>query len=266
MQIWAHGSTVLVVGSQAPRAPLDKSIIDGKISQYWRVSVVDLTASTQSDLAELVNASVAKSGEVIAAEFQSNGRGRLDRTFEAPPQSALLFSFYIAPKRAVSDWGFISFLAALAMREVITDQLAEKVNLKWPNDILIGDKKVAGLLAQQIGEGVIVGIGLNVAMSTDDLPVPTATSLLLADSNLLDRNLILSAFLNHFENLFKEWDSGGDFLEKYRQACSTLGRQVRVEVLGRDSIEGEAVSITAQGVLILKDGTEVNVGDVVHLR
>jgi BirA family biotin operon repressor/biotin-[acetyl-CoA-carboxylase] ligase len=254
------------VGSQAPRAPLDKSIIDGKISQYWRVSVVDLTASTQSDLAELVNASVAKSGEVIAAEFQSNGRGRLDRTFEAPPQSALLFSFYIAPKRAVSDWGFISFLAALAMREVITDQLAEKVNLKWPNDILIGDKKVAGLLAQQIGEGVIVGIGLNVAMSTDDLPVPTATSLLLADSNLLDRNLILSAFLNHFENLFKEWDSGGDFLEKYRQACSTLGRQVRVEVLGRDSIEGEAVSITAQGVLILKDGTEVNVGDVVHLR
>ena len=228
--------------------------------------MVDLTASTQSDLAELVNASVAKSGEVIAAEFQSNGRGRLDRTFEAPPQSALLFSFYIAPKRAVSDWGFISFLAALAMREVITDQLAEKVNLKWPNDILIGDKKVAGLLAQQIGEGVIVGIGLNVAMSTDELPVPTATSLLLAGSNLLDRNLILSAFLNHFENLFKEWDSGGDFLEKYRQVCSTLGRQVRVEVLGRDSIEGEAVSITAQGVLILKDGTEVNVGDVIHLR
>lgn len=228
--------------------------------------MVDLTASTQSDLAELVNASVAKSGEVIAAEYQSNGRGRLDRTFEAPPQSALLFSFYIAPKRAVSDWGFISFLAALAMREVITDQLAEKVNLKWPNDILIGDKKVAGLLAQQIGEGVIVGIGLNVAMSTDELPVPNATSLLLAGSNLLDRNLILSAFLNHFENLFKEWDSGGDFLEKYRQVCSTLGRQVRVEVLGRDSIEGEAVSITAQGVLILKDGTEVNVGDVVHLR
>ena len=228
--------------------------------------MVDLTASTQSDLAELVNASVAKSGEVIAAEYQSNGRGRLDRTFEAPPQSALLFSFYIAPKRAVSDWGFISFLAALALREVITDQLAEKVNLKWPNDILIGDKKVAGLLAQQIGEGVIVGIGLNVAMSTDELPVPTATSLLLADSNLLDRNLILSAFLNHFENLFKEWDSGGDFLEKYRQVCSTLGRQVRVEVLGRDSIEGEAVSITAQGVLILKDGTEVNVGDVIHLR
>ena len=266
MQIWAHGSTVLVVGSQAPRAPLNKSIIDANISQYWRVSVVDLTASTQSDLAELVNSSVAKSGEVIAAEFQSNGRGRLDRTFEAPPQSALLFSFYIAPKRARSDWSFISFLAALAMREVITENLVENTSLKWPNDILIGDKKVAGLLAQQIGDGVIIGIGLNVAMGADELPVPTATSLALAGSNNLDRNLLLSAFLNQFAEIFKEWDSGGDFLEKYRQVCSTLGRQVRVEVLGRDSIEAEAVAISAQGALILSDGTEVNVGDVVHLR
>jgi BirA family biotin operon repressor/biotin-[acetyl-CoA-carboxylase] ligase len=266
MQIWAHGSTVLGVGIPAPRAPLSKSIITSQISQYWRVSVVDLTASTQSDLAELVNASVAKSGEVIAAEFQSNGRGRLDRTFEAPPQSALLFSFYIAPQRARSDWSFISFLAALAMREVITENLAENITLKWPNDILMGDKKVAGLLAQQIGDGVIVGIGLNVAMGADELPVPTATSLALAGSNNLDRNLLLSAFLNRFEIIFKEWDSGSDFLEKYRQVSSTLGRQVRVEVLGRDSIEAKAVSITAQGALILSEGTEVNVGDVVHLR
>ncbi|WP_190279198.1 biotin--[acetyl-CoA-carboxylase] ligase [Candidatus Planktophila lacus] len=254
------------MGSQAPRAPLNKSIIDANISQYWRVSVVDLTASTQSDLAELVNSSVAKSGEVIAAEFQSNGRGRLDRTFEAPPKSALLFSLYVAPKRARSDWSFISFLAALAMREVISKDIKDKVSLKWPNDILIGDSKVAGLLAQQIGDGVILGIGLNVAMSADELPVPTATSLALAGSNNLDRNLLLSAFLNRFADIFEAWDSGGDFLEKYRQVSSTLGRHVRVEVLGRDSIEAEAVAITAQGALILSDGTEVNVGDVVHLR
>jgi BirA family transcriptional regulator, biotin operon repressor / biotin---[acetyl-CoA-carboxylase] ligase len=266
MQIWAHGSTVLVVGSQAPRAPLNKSIIDANISQYWRVSVVDLTASTQSDLAELVNASVAKSGELIVADFQSAGRGRLDRSFEAPPESALLFSFFLKPKRVRSDWSFISFLTAIAMHEVISKDMTDKVSLKWPNDILIDDKKVAGLLAQQIGDGVIVGIGLNVAMDTDELPVPTATSLALSGSNNLDRNLLLSAFLNRFENIFKDWDSGTEFLEKYRQVSSTLGRQVRVEVLGRDSIEGKAAAITAQGALILSDGTEVNVGDVVHLR
>jgi BirA family biotin operon repressor/biotin-[acetyl-CoA-carboxylase] ligase len=138
--------------------------------------------------------------------------------------------------------------------------------LKWPNDILIGDKKVAGLLAQQISDGVIVGLGLNVAMDADELPVPTATSLALSGSNNLDRNLLLSAFLNRFEDIFKSWDSGNEFLEKYRQVSSTLGRQVRVEVIGRDSIEAEAVSITAQGALILSNGAEVNVGDVVHLR
>jgi BirA family biotin operon repressor/biotin-[acetyl-CoA-carboxylase] ligase len=228
--------------------------------------VVDLTASTQSDLAALVTSSVAKSGEVIAAEFQSAGRGRLDRSFEAPPESALLFSFFLKPKRARSDWSFISFLAAIAAQEVISNDIVDKVSLKWPNDILIGDKKVAGLLAQQIGDGVIVGIGLNVAMGAEELPVPTATSLALAGSNNLDRNLLLSAFLNRLESIFKEWDSGSDFLENYCQISSTLGRQVRVEVLGRDSIEGKAVAITAQGALILSDGAEVNVGDVVHLR
>ncbi len=228
--------------------------------------MVDLTASTQSDLAELVNASVAKSGEVIAAEFQSAGRGRLDRSFEAPPESALLFSFFLKPKRAHSDWSFISFLAAIAMHEVISKDIADNVSLKWPNDILIGKNKVAGLLAQQIGDGLIVGIGLNVAMNGDELPVPTATSLALSGSNNLDRNTLLSDFLNRFESIFTEWESGSDFLEKYRQISSTIGRQVRVEVLGRDPIEAEAVAISTQGALILGDGFEVNVGDVVHLR
>jgi BirA family biotin operon repressor/biotin-[acetyl-CoA-carboxylase] ligase len=152
------------------------------------------------------------------------------------------------------------------MHEVISEDLPENTNLKWPNDILIGDKKVAGILAQQIGEGVIVGIGLNVAMSADELPVPTATSLEVAGSNNLDRNSLLSAFLNRFEKVFHGWDSGSDFLERYRQLSSTLDRQVRVDVVGRDSIEAKALSITAQGALILSDGTEVNVGDVVHLR
>jgi BirA family biotin operon repressor/biotin-[acetyl-CoA-carboxylase] ligase len=266
MQIWAHGSTVLVVGSQAPRAPLNESIIAAKISQYWRVSVVDLTASTQNDLAELVNSSVAKNGELIAAEFQSAGRGRLDRTFEAPPASALLFSFYLQPERDRSDWSFISFLAAIAMHEVISEGLVENVKLKWPNDILIGEKKVAGLLAQQTDHGVIVGIGLNVAMSEVELPVPTATSLALSGSKKLDRNQLLTEFLNSFERTFAQWDSGANFLDMYRQVSSTIGQEVRVEVAGRPPIEGKAVAISVQGALILSDGFEVNVGDVVHLR
>lgn len=228
--------------------------------------MVDLTASTQSDLSELVNASVAKPGEVIAAEFQSAGRGRLDRVFEAPAQSALLFSFYLTSNREREYWSFISFLAAIALHEVISKEVGEKTSLKWPNDILIGEKKVAGLLAEQSKEGVIIGIGLNVSMTSIELPVPTATSLAISGSLNLDRNFLLANFLNQFENLKSQWESEVDFTQRYQEICSTIGRKVRVEVLGRQPIEGVAISISAKGALILDDGFEVNVGDVVHLR
>ena len=228
--------------------------------------MVDLTTSTQSDLADLVNSNSAKTGDVIVTEFQSDGRGRLDRTFEAPPGSALLFSLYIVPKRARSDWGFISHLAALSMQQVISKDHSSQVWLKWPNDILIGGAKVAGLLAQATDHGVIIGIGVNVAMTTEELPVDTATSLAITGSTKLDRNLILGSFLNRFESNFKEWENGNDFIVGYSEVCATLGRRVQVEVLGRENRTGLALSINRFGALVLEDGFEVNVGDVVHLR
>ena len=228
--------------------------------------MVDLTTSTQTDLADLVNSNSAKTGDVIATEFQSDGRGRLDRTFDAPPGSALLFSFYIKPKRARTDWGFIGHLAALTMQQVISADHQSQVWLKWPNDILIGDQKVAGLLAQATDDGVIIGIGTNVAMTVEELPVESATSLAIAGFSNLNRNSILCDFLNRFENNFKEWDNGADFIDRYSEVCATLGRLVRVEVIGRENRTGKAVSINKLGALALEDGFEVNVGDVVHLR
>ena len=228
--------------------------------------MVDLTASTQNDLAELVKSKSVKSGQVIVAEFQSAGRGRLERTFDAAPNSALLFSFFISPKRSRSDWGFIAHLAALTMHEVITADLPIKASLKWPNDILIGEKKVAGLLAQATEDGVIVGIGINVAMTKQELPVDTATSLAIAESKELDRNLILVRFLNLFASKFTEWEEGADFVDRYSRVCATLGREVQIEVIGRANRTGIAKSINKIGALLLEDGFEVNVGDVVHLR
>ena len=228
--------------------------------------MVDLTTSTQIDLAKLVNSNSAKTGDVLAAEFQTAGRGRLDRTFEAAPGSALLFSFFIKPNRARSDWGFISHLAAISMQEVISQDHPSQVRLKWPNDILIGEKKVAGLLAQATDDGVIIGIGVNVAMTADELPVDTATSLVITGSKKLDRSLLLGEFLNRFEVNFDKWDSGADFIDSYSAICATLGRQVQVEVSGRANRTGQALTINKIGALMLDDGFEVNVGDVVHLR
>ena len=254
------------MGTSAPRAPLDEAVIASLTSGYWRVSVVDLTTSTQTDLAELVKSNSAKPGDVIATEFQTAGRGRLDRTFDAAPGSALLFSFFTKPNRARSDWGFISHIAALSMQEVISKDHPSQVRLKWPNDILIGEKKVAGLLAQSTDDGVIIGIGVNVAMTTDELPVDTATSLFITGSKKQDRNLILGEFLNRFQVNFEMWENGADFVERYSAVCVTLGRKVQVEVVGQENRIGQAISINSVGALVLDDGFEVNVGDVVHLR
>jgi BirA family biotin operon repressor/biotin-[acetyl-CoA-carboxylase] ligase len=228
--------------------------------------VVDLTDSTQSDLAKIASANLAQNGDVIAAEFQSAGRGRLERSFDAPTGSALLFSFYLSPKRKREDWGFIAHLAALSMHAIVANSVNEQITLKWPNDILIDEKKVAGLLAQVTSNGLIIGIGLNVEMTTDELPVPSATSLAIAGADELDRNQILSTFLNQFASDFQEWDNGRDFVNEYSSASRTLGREVQIEVVGRENRVGFAQSITAAGALLLSDGFEVNVGDVVHLR
>lgn len=228
--------------------------------------MVELTASTQSDLAELASAGLVTNGDLIAAEYQSSGRGRLDRSFDAPPGTALLFSLYLTPQRIRDDWGFIAHLAGLSMIEIISTDLNYEITLKWPNDILIGDEKVAGLIAQIVGEGIIIGIGLNVAMSIDEIPVSSATSLAIADSAQLDRNQILVQFLELFAAKFQEWDRGRDFTAEYAKVSATLGREVQIEVAGRDNRFGMAQSITSTGALMLSDGFEVNVGDVVHLR
>jgi BirA family biotin operon repressor/biotin-[acetyl-CoA-carboxylase] ligase len=152
------------------------------------------------------------------------------------------------------------------MQEIISADLVSKVMLKWPNDILIDDFKVAGLLAQAADDGVIIGLGLNVAMAKEELPVETATSLAIAGSKKLDRNFILSEFLNRFESNFTKWDSGEDFIDSYSAVCATLGREVQIEVIGRENRTGKALSINKDGALLLVDGFEVNVGDVVHLR
>jgi BirA family biotin operon repressor/biotin-[acetyl-CoA-carboxylase] ligase len=152
------------------------------------------------------------------------------------------------------------------MHEVISSDLPIKTSLKWPNDILIGEKKVAGLLAQISDHGIIIGLGINVAMTIEELPVETATSLAISGSKQLDRNLILSKFLNVFADNFANWEDGADFLDRYSQVCATLGRQVQIEVVGRTNRTGIAQSINEFGALVLADGFEVNVGDVVHLR
>ena len=253
------------MGIDAPRAPLDQSRITAALSRYWRVSVVDLTASTQDDLAEKIIAGDGKSGDVIAANYQSAGRGRLERTFLAPPSTALLFSIYLTPKRSRDDWGFIPLLAGFSLADTLR-KISADVSIKWPNDLLIDEMKVGGIISAAVGQGVVIGIGINVSTTTAELPVEGATSLALAGVNKLDRNFLLPLLLNAFEKDFTQWDQGVSFLEKYSLLSGTQGREVTITGPSENTIRSRALSFDEQGRLHLEDGQIVTVGDVVHLR
>jgi len=264
MQITAHTPTVLGVEIEMLSAALDSSIINAALTQYWRVSVVELTESTQSDLVALVGQGISRAGDVIAAEYQSAGRGRLDRSFDAPMSTALLFSFYLEPQRNRNEWGWIPLLAGASVAQVLAQFGAQ---VKWPNDVLIKEKKVAGLIVEMTEKGLIVGVGINVAMQESELPVSTATSLLLEGARNLTRNKLLIEFLERFEGNFSLWDQGDDeIIDSYRALSATIGREVRVEYPdGRVEI-ALAQSLSSRGELILDSGSCVQAGDVVHLR
>jgi len=246
------------------RAPLDSQAINANLTQYWRVSVVELTASTQSDLIELVTQGRAQAGDVIVADYQSSGRGRLNRSFEAPPGSALLFSFYIKPSRARSDWGWIPLMAGVSVAQSLSGVNAR---VKWPNDILINEKKISGLIAQVVNDGIVIGIGINVGMHASEIPVPQATSLAIEGVLNISRNELLANLLATFEKIFTQWDQGSDEIwPVYQGMSATLGQSVEVHYPDGRVEGGTAVSVSASGELVLADGVHVLAADIIHLR
>lgn len=255
------------MGTDAPRAPLDKKRVSQEISRYWRVSVVEVTGSTQDDLYEQVSAGKALPKTILASEFQTSGRGRLDRSFDAASHSALTFSLYVEPQVDKSEWSFLTLLAGLSVHEALRALDPNvKVGVKWPNDLLIGEKKFAGMIAQATDKGVVLGIGINVGMSQEELPVENATSLSIEGFTNLDRNEILASIINHFEINMQMWELDQSFLAAYREASVTIGKEVSVTIPGGEVIESKAVDISDTGALMLANGKEVTVGDVVHLR
>jgi BirA family biotin operon repressor/biotin-[acetyl-CoA-carboxylase] ligase len=181
--------------------------------------------------------------------------------------TALTFSMYIEPKVDKSEWSFLTLLAALSVREAIASlESTTRIDVKWPNDLLIGEKKCAGIIAQATDKGVVIGIGINVGMNVSELPVPTATSLAIEGGLELDRNIILAAILNHFEVNLQIWELGKSFIAEYIEASATIGVDVEVSLPGGKVIKSRATGVSDAGELLLESGEAVTVGDVVHLR
>ncbi len=256
--------------------PLDEAEInDGLKNGYWRVKVCQETGSTQNDLSVEVRAGLLRHGEVRTTEFQSAGRGRLDRKFVAPPNCALLFSLFILPKRAESAWGWLPLLAGeallLALDSILPVDARSGLSLKWPNDVLLNGKKLAGILSERIdtqaGPGVIIGIGINVHASREELGFANATSLEIEGHLGVDRSLLLVAILEELAKVMEKWELGDpQVVERYIARSSTVGSDVRIETPAGEVIVAKAVGIKSSGALLLENGDQITVGDVVHLH
>ncbi|MBZ6192616.1 biotin--[acetyl-CoA-carboxylase] ligase [Streptomyces olivaceus] len=251
--------------------------------RLWRqVDVVQRTGSTNSDLVARAAAEDLAEGVVLVAEEQSAARGRLDRQWTAPARSGLFFSVLLRPAEVpVARWGWLPLLTGVAVATGLSRAAGVDTALKWPNDLLVTvggeERKAGGILAERAGDdGVVIGVGINVSLRADELPVPRAGSLALAGAAATDRDPLLRGVLRSLEDWYGRWrEAGGDpavsgLQETYAAGCATLGRTVRAELPGDRSLAGEAVAVDGDGRLVLatEAGVQepVGAGDIVHLR
>jgi BirA family biotin operon repressor/biotin-[acetyl-CoA-carboxylase] ligase len=274
-----HGMTTGDTAGE--RAPLDGAALAGALVRpggFWRaVEVTAVTGSTNADLLERA-AGGALEGTVLIAEAQTAGRGRMGRSWVSPPGAALMFSVLLRPATVPpARRGWIPLLAGVAVASALATTAGLDARLKWPNDVLVGDRKLAGILAEQAAGAIVVGVGVNVSTRRDELPVETATSLALEEAARAGRQELLLAALGELERWYLAWSGGanpGDpdasgLRAEYRRRSVTLGRPVRVEFPGGDEARGTALDVDTEGRLLMRaaDGPlAVSAGDVVHLR
>lgn len=232
---------------------LNTERINSQVSQYWSVIVVEETTSTQSDLI-----SDFSPGRVLIAEYQSAGRGRLDRKFIVPPRKGLTFSFCID---AIEDIGWIPLLTGLAVADAIDENLNGKlVEIKWPNDLLVNKKKLSGILSERVEGGVVVGVGINIFQTKEELPIEESISLSMVTE--VDREKLLIDILNKIGETFSNFANAK---KHYRSKCGTIGKLVKASLPNGEIIEDIAIGVSNEGSLLL-NSREISVADIVHLR
>src|SRR6201991_4954623 len=242
--------------------PLDADVLRTSLVGLWaQVEVVERTGSTNADLLAAAAAG-APDRSVLIAEHQEAGRGRLARTWVAPPGSGITVSILLRPAGGPpSRFSWLPLLAALPALDAVRELTTAPAGLKWPNDLLLGaePRKVAGILAEVGDHGrpaVVVGIGMNVVSSPPDQPGATS---LAAEGGPADRTAVLVALLTRLARREAEWrESRGDpdatrLRSDYRAGCASLGSEVRVELPGGAVLTGIAEDVDRDGRLLILD-------------
>lgn len=280
-----------------PAPPLSTDLTLDAIRRHLRTRTVgqtlellDETSSTNTVALTLAHAG-ASDGTVVLADHQTAGRGRLGRAWHSPRGSNLYCSIVlrrdIEPEHLANWLSWVPLTAGMAAARAMTCISDLRPMLKWPNDILMGSRKVGGVLCEGAGlqkrhPCVVVGIGMNVNVEANSFPDEFrehATSLAAEAGRQFNRAELLATLLRELETVWEELSaqSGAERVRGYSRVCATLGRTVEVQLLGNASVRGRAIAIGLDGSLhVRQDATGegaghiepviVRAGDVVHVR
>ena len=237
-----------------------------------------LLASVGSTNAEVAALADEPEGTCVVGEEQTAGRGRHDRSWHSPVHAGLWMSVLIRPGDVdTARWGWLPLIAGLAARDAVRAVQSIPLDLKWPNDLVVqhaacggssGTAKAGGILAEVVGpDAVVIGIGINVSLTSDELPTDTSTSLLL-EGGPTDREALLAGILLGLRGRLAQWRAEDPaLLRDYRAACVTIGRLVDVVLPGDERLHGVVTGIDDAGHLLVDTGANVRTvtaGDVIH--
>jgi len=225
-----------------------------------RIVYLDEVDSTNSEAARQARAGCAE-GLVVVADAQTAGRGRLHRQWVSPPGVNLYFSVVLRPRVAPTKIMQLSLVTGVAVHQALRDVAATlDVRIKWPNDLLIGGRKLCGILCESEIEAdlvhqLVVGVGVNVNGRSFPLPLgETATSLRMETGDLASRPALLARVLNRFEQLYEIWCRAGDlepFLPELNRHSFLVGHRVSIEGPGC-TFDGVSETITSDGALVVR--------------
>ena len=218
------------------------------LGPYRKLELVESTGSTNSDLATKAGGDKVGFSDlsVLVAEEQTQGRGRLDRQWTAPPRSSVIVSVLLRPFNHAGNpvptqsYGWFSLLAAMSLAEALGEYAQLEAKVKWPNDVLVSGRKISGILAQMVSypdgtpPAVVIGSGVNVTLGKEDLPVPTATSVALEKGATTDRTILLMSYLRVFAQRYRQfcnvngdpkaqWKDGTTLQSRLQKDMDTLG-------------------------------------------
>lgn len=248
-----------------------------KVREWIReIMMFDRVDSTNRIALEMASQGLP-GGIVILAEAQEKGKGRLGREWFSPEGMNLYFSLLLRPYQPARDFPLYSLATSVALIEAIQRTTGLAVQIKWPNDVVLEDKKLAGILLESEVRGeqsppLVVGVGVNVNIGLTDFPQElqkSATSLRIALGRPVDRADLLIELFNQLVEQYRLVDDKALLIQAVRQHCQTLGRRVRVQT-ARQEFEGWAEDLQEDGALLIRmgDGNQrrILVGDVTHLR